>query len=166
MMAEASIFNKKAVETLHNPEDLDKYVRVTSANVWLVILACTALLVGLLTWACLGTVTSGISTTGMRVNKSVICFVDPTSIDRIKVGSLARVNETEMTVSSIDALPLSRDEVRATMGNDYLSSLLVTGDWGYRVELSGANDFTEYAPLDVYIISEQIPPISLVFGNN
>lgn len=165
-MAEISIFNKKAVDTLHNPEDLDKYVRVTSTSVWLVILACIVLLAGMFTWACLGTVSSGITTTGMKVDEAVICYVDPTSIDRFEVGSLARVNETEMTVSSIGSIPLSRDEARETLDSDYLTSTLMTSDWGYRVELSGENDFSEYTPLNVYITSEQIPPISLVFGNN
>lgn len=165
-MAENTIFNKKAVDTLRNPEDLDKYVRVTSTSVWLILLACIALLAGLLAWACLGTVTSGISTTGMKVNEDVICFVDPTTLDRFEVGSLATVNEAEMTVSSIDSLPLSRDEAQDILGSDYLVSILMTGDWGYRVVLSGENEFTEFTPLNVYITSEQIPPISLVFGNN
>ena len=63
--ASSSIFNKKASEKLRNPDDLDKYLRVTNPSVWIVIAACVVLLLGLLAWGVFGTVSTSVKGIGV-----------------------------------------------------------------------------------------------------
>ena len=52
----SDLYRKKSLERISSPEELNDYIRVTSPPVWIVLLAIVILLVGLLTWASLGTV--------------------------------------------------------------------------------------------------------------
>ena len=63
--AKTSIFNKRATEKLRSPDDLDKYVRVTSPSVWVILAACIILIVGLLAWGLFGAVTTNVQATGV-----------------------------------------------------------------------------------------------------
>jgi len=51
-----SIFRKKSLDRISNPEQLNDYIRVTSPSVWLVLLALVILLIGILAWGVLGKV--------------------------------------------------------------------------------------------------------------
>ena len=51
-----SIFRKKSLDRISDPEQLEDYIHVTSPSVWLVLLALVLLLVGILAWSVLGTV--------------------------------------------------------------------------------------------------------------
>ena len=52
----SELFRKKSVERIHSPEELSDYIRVATPSVWLVLLATTVLLAGMLAWSVLGTV--------------------------------------------------------------------------------------------------------------
>ncbi len=52
----SELFRKKSVERIHSPEELSDYIRVATPSVWLVLLATTILLAGMLAWSVLGTV--------------------------------------------------------------------------------------------------------------
>ena len=52
----SELFHKKSMERIHSPEELSDYIRVATPSVWLVLLATTILLAGMLAWAVLGTV--------------------------------------------------------------------------------------------------------------
>lgn len=159
------IFNKRATERLRNPEDLDKYLRVTNPSVWVVLLACIALLAGLLIWAIFGTIEPNVKAYGARVNGQTICIVTPESIGKLNEGDQAMVNGVPMTVDDVSATPISRDEARTLLGNDYLVATLMSGDWAYVVSLTGdVSTLPEGAPLETTITVERIAPITLVLG--
>lgn len=52
----SSPFRDKSIERVSSPEELNDYIRVATPSVWLVLLATTILLVGMLAWSVLGTV--------------------------------------------------------------------------------------------------------------
>ena len=52
----AGLFREKSMERIHSPEELSDYIRVATPSVWLVLLATTILLAGMLAWSILGTV--------------------------------------------------------------------------------------------------------------
>lgn len=52
----SSLFRDKSIERVSSPEELNDYIRVATPSVWLVLLATTILLVGMLAWSVLGTV--------------------------------------------------------------------------------------------------------------
>ena len=51
-----SIFRQKSVDRVSSPEQLNDYIRVTTPSVWLVLIAATLLLTGMVVWSIFGTV--------------------------------------------------------------------------------------------------------------
>ncbi len=162
-----SIFNQRAAEKLRSPDDLDKYVRVANPSMWVVLVACAALLVGLLAWGVFGAVTTSVSAAGVSVDGQVMCFLPANESMKVQIGDEANVNGEHMTVSDIAALPVSRDEADEILQNDYLLNALVTGDWTYKISFEGDEvSFQDGIPLNVSITTERIAPITLVLGGN
>ena len=161
-----SIFNQRAAEKLRSPDDLDKYVRVANPSMWVVLVACAALLVGLLAWGVFGAVTTSVGAAGVSVEGKVMCFLPANESMKVQVGDEANVNGEHMTVSDIAALPVSRDEADEILQNDYLLNALVTGDWTYQISFEGDAAFQDGIPLNVSITTERIAPITLVLGGN
>ncbi len=166
--ANSSIFNAKATEKLRSPDDLDKYVRVTNPSVWVVIIACVALLGGLLAWGVFGTVTTNVSAAGVCVNGSIVSFLPAEDAAKVSVGDSASVDGKLMEVKSISAIPVSREEAKSVVLSDYLVSTLVVGDWVYIVHFTSEREyeFDEGVPLNVSITIERIAPITLLFGKD
>lgn len=52
----SELFREKSLERISTPEKLNDYIKVTTPSVWLVLLAVVFLLVGILAWSALGTV--------------------------------------------------------------------------------------------------------------
>lgn len=165
--ARSSIFNKKAAEKLRSPDDLDRYVRVTNPSVWIVLLACAALLAGILAWGIFGAVTTSVTTTGTCVNGRAMCFLSADDVATVHVGDAALVDGRQMTVSEISSVPLSAYEAYEVLDSDYLVSTLVQQEWVYQVVFEGdISGIEEGVPLSVSIITERVAPISLILGDN
>ncbi len=163
----SSIFNKKATEKLRSPDDLDKYVRVTNPSVWVVLLACVAILAGLLVWGVFGAVTTRVSATGVIVDGNAMCFLEAEDAAKVHVRDAAVIDGQSVVVSDVASVPVSREEAHKVLINDYLVSSLVKGDWAYQVSFDGdVSELTEGVPLSVGITTERIAPISLIFGGN
>ena len=162
-----SIFNKKATEKLRSPDDLDKYVQVANPSVWVVLIACIALLVGLLAWGVFGSVTTSVSSTGVAINGKAMCFLAADDVAKVNVGDIANVNGQPMEVSQVATVPLSREEARSVLESDYLANVVVPDDWAYQVSFDGDTSNTENnVPLAVNITVERVAPIHLILGNN
>lgn len=162
-----SIFNKKATEKLRSPDDLDKYVRVTNPSVWLVLVACLAMLIGLLAWGIFGAVTTSVATTGTCVEGKAVCFLSADDTAKVSVGNVAMVGGERMTVSSVSSVPLSISEASSVLKSDYLVSTLVQEDWAYQINFEGdTSELSEGVPLVVNITTERVAPITLILGGN
>ncbi|MBQ9002518.1 MAG: hypothetical protein IJ087_11765 [Eggerthellaceae bacterium] len=160
-----SIFNQRAAEKLRSPDDLDKYVRITSPSKWAVVAACALLLVGLLAWGVFGAVSTSVSTTGSCVDGQALCFLSAEDVAKVDIGDTANVAGERMTVAEVARVPLSREEAHERVGSDYLVSALVDGDWAYPVYFEGeVGDLDQGVPLTVEITTERIAPISLILG--
>lgn len=164
----SSIFTKKATDKLRSPDDLDEFVRVTKPSVWVVLAACASLLIGLFVWGLFGTAETSVSTMGTCVEGEVVCFLTGDRAANIHEGDVANVDGELMEVAALSSVPVSRIEARDIVGNDYLASALVEGDWTYVVSFKGGDgrEFTEGIPLSVTITTERIAPISLIFGGS
>ncbi|HAM14640.1 MAG TPA: hypothetical protein DCP91_01980 [Eggerthellaceae bacterium] len=162
-----SIFNKRATEKLRSPDDLDKYVRVTNPSVWVVLVACIALLAGLLMWGVFGAVTTSVSATGAVVNRMPICFLNAEDVAKVRVGDSAVVGNENMVVSKVARIPMSHEEAHGILESDYLVSTLLNDEWDYAVifEGDGDYDFYEGVPLSIRITVERVSPISLILRN-
>ena len=162
-----SIFNKRATEKLRSPDDLDKFLQVTNPGIWIVLAACVALLVGLLSWGVFGAVTTNVSSTGVSVEGKAMCFLSADDVAEVHVGDAANVGGESMRVATVAAVPVSRDEAKALLKSDYLVSALLGGDWAYQVIFEGdTSELAENVPLSVSITVEHVAPLSLVLGGN
>ena len=165
--ASSSIFNRRAAEKLRSPDDLDKYVRVTSPSMWAVVAALVLLLAGLLAWGVFGSVTTSVSATGVAVDGEAMCFLAAEDAAKVHVGDVANVAGVQMQVAEVSAVPLSRGEASTTLKSDYLVDTLISGNWAYQVSFDGdESGLAQGVPLTVSITVERIAPISLVLGGN
>ncbi len=95
----------------------------------------------------------------------VVCFLPYEQAFEVSEGDDADVNGTKMKVASVASVPISTDEAREILGNDFLASSLVPGDWSYLVTLEGdASELPEGVPSKVNITVNRVAPISLVLG--
>lgn len=159
------IFNKRATERLHSPDDLDRYVRVTNPSVWAILGAIVALLAGLFAWGVFGAVTKSVNATATCVNGRVVCFLDADDAAQVHVGDEANVAGARMEIAEIATVPMSLDEAATILGSDYLVDTLIEGNWAYMVSFDGdVSSLREGIPLSATITNERIAPIELVLG--
>lgn len=165
-----SIFNKKATDKLRNPDDLDKYIRVTNPSVWVVLAACIALLAGLLAWGIFGAVTTNVASIGVAVdNDTPVCFLNAEDVAKVNSGDQAVVGGEGMIVQSVATTPISKAEAGEILKSDYLVSTLVTGDWSYPVYFvknDGPSNLDPEVPVPVSITVERVAPIALILGGS
>lgn len=160
-----SIFNNRAVERLRSPDDLEKYVRITSPSVWVFLGACIALLAGLLVWGIFGSVSTSVSSTGVVVDGQAMCFLDAGDVAKVHEGDIVNIGGELMEVKSVAPIPASRDEANQILSNDYLVHALLQGDWAYQVIFEGdSSNLPSSVPLTVNITVERVAPISLILG--
>ena len=165
--APTSIFNKRATEKLRNPDDLDKYLRVTNPSVWVVLVACIALLIGLLSWGVFGSVSTNVSTLGVVAKGQAMCFMSAEDVARVELGDVANFGGTTLRVSEVAAVPSSEFEVWELIESDYLVSVFVPDEWAYKVTFEGdISNLDELVPVSVSITTERVAPISLILGGN
>lgn len=163
--ANPTIFNKRAAEKLRNPDDLDKFLRVTNPSVWVVLAACVAFLAGMLAWGVFGAVTTSVSATGVVVGDEAMCFLSAEDAAKVDVNDIASINGNQMTVAEVAKVPVSQDEAYEILGSDYLVHSLLKGDWAYQVKFTGdIDDLSQGVPLTVNITVEQIAPINLILA--
>ena len=162
----SDLFTKKAQSKLRSPDDLDEYVRLTNPSVWIVLAACAILMIGMFAWGFFGTAETSVTATATCAKGEVIAFLPSDSASKLSVGDPANVDGELMEVASVGDVPLSRFEAYEIVGSDFLASTLVQDDWTYMVtfEGSGETGFAEGVPLAVNVTTENISPLSVVFG--
>ncbi len=166
-MAEAlsSIFSKKATDKLRSPDDLERCVQVANPSVWAVLIACIALLAGLLSWGIFGSVTTSVIATGTVADGTAVCFLSAEDVAKVQVGDTANFGGTQLEVSAIAEVPLSTEETREKLGSDYLAATLLSDGWGYQVAFKGdSSGLAQGVPQKVSITVERVAPISLILG--
>lgn len=162
--AQPPIFNRKAAERLRSPDDLERYVKVTTPSVWVALAAVFALMAGVLVWGIFGAVSTSVSATGTCVNGTVQCMLSAQDVAKVKVGDAAYVDGHQMKVASVSEVPLSFEDASNQLGSAYLADALMASDWAYPVTFAGATGFNERIPLTVNITTDRVAPITLLFG--
>ena len=161
----SSIFNKQALTRLHNPDDLDKFIRITSPSVWVVLLAVITLMLGLLAWGVFGSVSTSVETTGSSAGGEALCLLGADDAAKVKVGDRTYVDGQLGRVASESKAPISEDEASDLLGSDYLvETLMADNRWVYVVTFEGIEPGEEGIPITVSITTERVAPISLVLG--
>ena len=160
------LFNKKAVEKLRSPDDLDRYLRVTSPGAWILVLAGIALLLGIAAWFFFGSVSDRVSFRGFFNGENICCLVDTETAIRVKPGDAAYVDGRTEIVQHVEENYMTREDLKKQIGSDILIQTMIgEDDEAYMVYLSNAEPERELTKdMWVTILLDQKTPFSMVFG--
>ena len=166
-MAEKSkaIFNKKAMDKMQSPDDLDRYLRVSNPRFWATLFACAVFLAGFLIWGIFGRISTTVTVKGVQVDGQIHCFLTEAEAEKVVKGDKVNVNGTEMEILEISENPLSYPEAEVILQSDYLLNLLMKETWMYHVTIGGDGTMPkEGVAQEFSIITESMAPISLILG--
>ncbi|MCR5650383.1 MAG: hypothetical protein K6F86_04315 [Lachnospiraceae bacterium] len=155
----------EAASAVRSLDELDRAVKITTPGIWMVLLACFALLAGILAWGFFGTVSAGVSASGIMENGKLVCILDPDEAELIKKGDTAVIDGKNFSIEKIGSVPLSRTEAKELLGSDYLVSENMNGDWALPVTLVPEDNgvFPDGSLLSFKIVTGRISPVSMIW---
>ena len=96
------LYRQKSMDRISSPEQLNDYLRVTSASVWVILAAVILLLAGLLIWSSTATIESYTEGSAQVQNGVMtIRFHDQQFTNKVEKGMPVRAGDTETVISSI-----------------------------------------------------------------
>ena len=157
--------NNEAASSIRSLDELDRILKITTPWIWMVLLACFALLAGVLAWGMFGTVSEGVRASGIVEDGKLICILDPDEAKLIAAGDTAVTDGRTLTVEKIADIPVSREEALKLLGSEYLVSENMNGDWAWPVTLVPADGsaFSDGTVLYFDIITEKVSPLSMIW---
>ncbi len=149
---------------------MQKGLKLIKAKRWAVVVSVAVLALSLAIWGFFGLASSSISTHSVvRYPENAValeCYLLPQEKQYVKVGNEVELMGYKTTVSSIDKMPLSAEELRQRFEQEsmgYLTNTIVRGDWMYVVHLDvdqlSDMPFVLGTPIDTVITYERITPI-------
>ena len=156
---------KNAVGRLQNPDDLDNYLRIPTPGIWISIIACVAIFLGISAWAVFGSVADRLTLKGAVGMDGIVCFVDTDTALRIKEGDFAYVDGVAETVTHVEEM--ANDVKRyAEEGLTDLEIRQLAGDveMVHPIIISDSQKLKLKKSVQVTITVDQKTPISMIFG--
>ena len=92
------IFRQKAIDSMSTPADLTDYLKVTNPGVWAVLAAIVLLLVGLIVWACVGTLETKVAAAAVVEDRTANVAAAGDCV--LAEGMTVRVGEDEFALES------------------------------------------------------------------
>ena len=98
---ENQLFREKSLERISSPEELNDYLRVSTPNLWLTLVAVIVLLVGLLVWASVGKLETTIDAVAEIENNYVEVTLTGSDAEKIDEGMTIRIGNFETNIDVI-----------------------------------------------------------------
>lgn len=153
-----SLFRKKSLESIQNPEVLDDYLRVTSPGVWMLIAGIILIVIGAIIWGVFGHIDSTADVAVYSSNGQTICLVPESALESMLNNKIVTVEEKEYVLSSETVEPISIDETVDVYVR--LAGNLQVGDIVYPVAVETQLKEGVYTGK---ILLERITPISFLW---
>lgn len=157
--------DRKALDRLQSPDDLDRYLRMTTPGIWISIIACAAILLGIGAWVVFGSVSDHITLRGVATIDGIVCLVDSDTALRIKKGDFAYVNGVPESVTHVEewAYETSRHK---EVGLTDLEIRQLAGDIKtvHPIIISNSQDLEFKKSVQVTITVDQKTPLAMIFG--
>ena len=171
IIVQNKLFNKSSLERISSPEKLNDYIQVANPGAWLVLFAMLAMLLGLLVWGFFGSITETAVFTGTVLEGELTCFVESTSGSALKPGMEVIITpyNGDASVSSVGkiteiaSMPLSYDEVTASIASDYVLYSLGVSGWNIPVTIASEDTLHEGVIYSITAVTDTQRPIDLVF---
>ncbi|MBQ9673095.1 MAG: hypothetical protein IJV39_00525 [Ruminococcus sp.] len=153
------ILTKTSKEKISSPEQLNDYIKVSNAGVWLVLGVVIILMISLLVWSVVGHLNTSVKAIGVAEDGKITCYL--TSVGNIDKGDAVRVEGISGEVVSVSKKPISSADVSKKY-DEYTVYQLHLSDWNYEVVIKadGCSDEVK----TVSIISDSVSPISFITG--
>jgi len=95
---QSNLFRKSSLESIHSPEELNEYIRITSPSVWVVMIGCLILIVAVLVWAFYGSIPNTVKARGIVFPENGVTEIIPVmggriSDMRVKVGDYVEAGQ-------------------------------------------------------------------------
>ena len=160
-----SFFSRKAVGRLQSPDDLDKYLRIPTPGIWISIIACVAILLGVSAWAFFGSVADRITLKGAAGMDGIVCFVDTDTARRIKEGDFAYVDGVAETVKYVvdTAVDVHLYKEEGITDLD-IRQLAGETEMIHPVIISDSRKLESKTIVQVTITVDDKTPVSMIFG--
>ena len=97
-----SVFRKKAMDRISSPEQLSDYLRVTTPEVWVIMLSVIILLGGIIAWSAVGTLETAVEARAVVQDGSADVILLQNEGCEIKTGMPVRVASQEYIISDLD----------------------------------------------------------------
>lgn len=110
MKKDTSIFRKNSLAQIQSPEELNTYIQVTSANVWIVLSGIILLLVGVIIWGIFGKITTTVKIPVEVSQNQGVFYISPQNAERVETGMAVTVEGKKAAVKELSASPLQLDE--------------------------------------------------------
>jgi len=133
-MAE-TLFRKKNLDRIKDPDTLDKYIQVANPGGWVLLAAILCLLIGVLIWGAFGKIETKVQAHAYVESETAILEVSEDEISSVESGMIVRIGDAEGTV------------FRVTPSEKAVIVKIDVPDGAY----------------DAVIITETIRPMSLIF---
>ena len=92
------LFRQQVLDQMSSPEELNDYLKVTNPGVWAVLAAIILLLLGLLAWACVGTLqTKADAKVIIKKDAAAVVVPDPYTVNE---GMRVMVESQEYPITS------------------------------------------------------------------
>lgn len=153
------LFRQSSLDKISSPEQVNDYIKTSNPGVWVIFLAASLILVGVIVWGVFGTVDITVSSVTVCEDGNVNCYISEMDIENITKNTIVYIGDKEFNIENISKLPvLAKDEI-----SQY--GLHVAGfsedEWVYECSLTGD------LPDDIYkseIVIKSVSPISLLLN--
>ena len=162
------LFREEALRRAASVEDLDRYIKVANPGAWAIALAVAALLVAAIIWAATANIPVEVSMPGVVLGDTIYCYVPADESIEVTKDSIVEVAGFDSQIIEVhNSMPLSKREVAEQVG-DYVSTTLGLGEWSFLVEVAVPKDLNDTIEVGmdvpVTIVTQEVPPISYLFG--
>ena len=168
-MQTGSIFRPESLDRVASPEKLNDYIRVSSPGVWLMLGALIVIVVCLAVWGFTGTLPVTLTLNGVTDDGTVSCFVPVEALNSDILGARPQITLPDGTalsgsVTAVDALPVSAEELSAALEKDWLISRLVGGDYSYSVTIGVDSPLSPGELVRVTLVTAEVKPILYILS--
>ncbi len=156
---EESVFRNKSVERISSPEALDKYLKVTTPSVWLILIGIIVVLAGIIVWGNVGHLETKVPAACIVEKSHLTCLFDENDADAISEGMKMRIADNEYEIADVSSEVFLLD----AYGNDLLKHILGDKDNVFVYAAKGMADLKD-GTYKGEIITETISPIKFVLN--
>lgn len=154
-----NLYREKNVKQLQSPEELNDYIKVTNAGVWMVLATIIVLLIGVCVWGYFGKLETKIDVLCIAKDNTSTLYVKEESYSKINVDQSVYINKETYKIKSIANEPISVTD----SFSDYALHLgnLTIGEWVYEVKIDSSLTEGNYK---AEIVVDSVSPFYFIFN--